>query len=78
MGTRKHKDSSTGHVLFLKAGVTLSDAITEIPEEAFAYCGNLHEIKLPAKFKRIGYRSFCGSPNIGSFGGLKIPLKVTE
>lgn len=60
----------------MKAGVTLSDAITEIPEEAFAYCGNLHEIKLPAKFKRIGYRAFCGSPHIGSFGGLKIPLKV--
>lgn len=63
---------------YLKKGVTLSDAITEIPEEAFAYCGYLHEIKLPAELKRIGYRAFCGSPYIGSFGGLKIPSKVTE
>ena len=66
------------HCDYLKAGVTLSDAITEIPEEAFAYCGYLHEIKLPAELKRIGYRAFCGSPYIGSFGGLKIPSKVTE
>lgn len=58
--------------------MTLSDAITEIPEEAFAYCGCLYEIKLPAELKRIGYRAFCGSPYIGSFGGLKIPSKVTE
>lgn len=57
----------------MKAGVTLSDAITEIPEEAFAYCGYLYEIKLPAELKRIDYRAFCGSPHIGSFGGLKIP-----
>ena len=66
------------HCDYLKAGVTLSDAITEIPEEAFAYCGCLYEIKLPAELKRIGYRAFCGSPYIGSFGGLKIPSKVTE
>lgn len=66
------------HCEYLKEGVTLSDAITEIPEEAFAYCGYLHEIKLPAELKRIGYRAFCGSPYIGSFGGLKIPSKVTE
>ena len=58
--------------------MTLSDAITEIPEEAFADCGYLHEIKLPAELKRIGYRALCGSPYIGSFGGLKIPSKVTE
>lgn len=66
------------HCEYLKEGVTLSDAITEIPEEAFADCGYLHEIKLPAELKRIGYRAFCGSPYIGSFGGLKIPSKVTE
>ena len=66
------------HCDYLKEGVTLSDAITEIPEEAFADCGYLHEIKLPAELKRIGYRAFCGSPHIGSFGGLKIPSKVTE
>lgn len=66
------------HCDYLKEGVTLSDAITEIPDEAFAYCGYLHEIKLPAELKRIGYRAFCGSPYIGSFGGLKIPSKVTE
>lgn len=66
------------HCDYLKKGVTLSDAITEIPEEAFADCGYLHEIKLPAELKRIGYRAFCGSPYIGSFGGLKIPSKVTE
>ena len=66
------------HCDYLKEGVTLSDAITEIPEEAFADCGYLHEIKLPAELKRIGYRAFCGSPYIGSFGGLKIPSKVTE
>lgn len=66
------------HCDYLKAGVTLSDAITEIPEEAFAYCGCLYEIKLPAELKRIGYRAFCGSPYIGSFGGIKIPSKVTE
>lgn len=58
--------------------MTLSGAITEIPEQAFAYCGYLHEIKLPAELKRIGYRAFCGSTYIGSFGGLKIPSKVTE
>lgn len=63
---------------YLKEGVTLSDAITEIPDEAFAYCGYLHEIKLPAELKRIGYRAFSGSPYIGSFGGLKLPSKVTE
>lgn len=66
------------HCDYLKKGVTLSDAITEIPEEAFADCGCLYEIKLPAELKRIGYRAFCGSPYIGSFGGLKIPSKVTE
>lgn len=66
------------HCDYLKEGVTLSDAITEIPEEAFSDCGYLHEIKLPAELKRIGYRAFCGSPYIGSFGGLKIPSKVTE
>lgn len=66
------------HCDYLKEGVTLSDAITEIPEEAFTDCGYLHEIKLPAELKRIGYRAFCGSPYIGSFGGLKIPSKVTE
>ena len=58
--------------------MTLSGAITEIPEQAFAYCGYLHEIKLPAELKRIGYRAFYGSTYIGSFGGLKIPSKVTE
>lgn len=66
------------HCDYLKKGVTLSDAITEILEEAFADCGCLYEIKLPAELKRIGYRAFCGSPYIGSFGGLKIPSKVTE
>ena len=63
---------------YLKEGVTLSDAITEIPDEAFASCSYLHEIKLPAELRRIGSGAFSGSPYIGSFGGLKIPSKVTE
>ena len=54
----------------------IPEGVTEIGEEAFAYCQNLTEVTLPQSLRRIGRHAFIGCQN-EAFNSLTIPSGVT-
>lgn len=54
--------------------VTISEGVTDIPENAFTYCTSLAEVKLPSTLKTIGKWGFEAC----AFTSLDIPESVTS